>query len=123
MQLIIVGKDMRRGNGNKNASQRPACRNHQVKTGQMLWSGPEPVKLTMTNHAANKQSTAIDRHLLVERSIGSFKQRPTIRNHRPNQGEGEREPRVPPWVIKANDETQQVQRERQDPKEGNHRDV
>ena len=63
MQFVIISKDQRCNHSDKNAAKRSAGGNQQVELRQMGRFGPEPVKLTVANHAKHKQGRAIDYHL------------------------------------------------------------
>ncbi len=90
----------------------------QVKLGQVGRRWAKPIHLPMADRATDKQRETVNRRIPGQCQIGALAQEPAQRHERSDQEQGEWQPGIPARAIKRDDEAQQIDRQRHDPKEG-----
>ena len=113
------------------AAQGPAGRDQQVELRQVPRVGPQPHQFAVADHADEEHRREIQdqscgvvhRHADVQQIAGDpveHRVAPVTADDRQHRQAAQNRPHVPPRVIEADDEREQVQRQRHDPQERHH---
>ncbi len=120
--LGVFGKNSRRDDGHQDTAQRPARRYGQIERRQMTRHGPRARQFAMAHHAGDEQRRQIHGHLFPHRDRDAHAHhRARDRRHHAGQHR-EHAPTIPAVALERQDERQQVERQRCNPQERDHRD-
>ena len=123
-ELEVGRQHQRRDDADQHRADGAAQRDHQVEARQVARRGLEARELAVAEHAGEEQPGAehadLDLELVRELGVG---ERP--RHHAERRGEHRQEDvaPVPAGGVEAEDEREQVERERHDPQQRHRRDV
>ena len=126
MEFPIAGEDEWCGKTDKEPSDRATEGDREVEAREMAHARLEADYLTMTDKAAEKYRRAVGSDLPAEGPV-VIGELPVHQEDSDADGDhcqrnGERA-EIPAGMIEGDDEGEQVERERDDPKEGDHGDV
>jgi len=123
-ELEVRGQQERREDADEDRAQRAAERDRQVEAGQVARRGLQEDELAVAEHAREEEPGAehadLDRELVREVGVGL---RP--RHHAERRGDHRHDQvaLVPAGAVEAQDERQEVERQRQDPQQRHGGDV
>ena len=123
LEFVVVVENERGQHGDADAAQRAAEREVQVEIREMPHCRAQAVGLAVANHARREQRDAVATDLARHAVVTTVGKVIPHQHARDDEQRREHAARIPARVIETDDEAQQVERERQNPQERNHRDV
>ena len=120
LDLEVAGENVRGCDTHQQCAERAAHRDHQVEIRQVARTGLEQIELPVTEHAAHEQACREDRRRRPQRERAA---EPRHHGQRHDERREKQRPVVPARVIEAQDESDQVDRQRHHPQERDRGDV